>query len=657
MAPEPTLWHSHGLDILDRSEAERTRLRAGFTTWLQLLAHPLTMIICCRRRPEQRPTIKPDGRGCARREAPACPPGCAAFSRTTYLLLPHQDGQDDFRLLAALQAACQVETHAATRLPALGEGPWSERSRGLVVGGRWISSWRMAGPPVVEVDAGWLWDLVGTPGEFDLAIRVVPRPAGATDRSLRRRLRGLMAQELVGSPSGSDPRVVGAAHAVRELRQVLARTGGRLFHVEMTVSLCADSAAEVSALAAVFRTRASQLRMKWTPAWFDELPARLETLGRPLPGGRPRFLMATEEVGTMWPWVATTEASIQERTVLGRHRRTDSLVTLDLDPGTGQANANVAVVAASGGGKSYLAGLVGIEAVRRGQTVVVIDPENEHGKWCSAVGGDYVDLARSQGCGFNALELGSTAEASALALDLVDVLTGPLSVQERSAALRAATHVIDSSEPQRPGVLGDCLSALRQEEGGRNLAERLSPWVQGEAGLLFSSPGRGPSVRAVCVIGMRDLPEGWLGAATLLVSAWVWYWLKATSGAKQIIVDEAGLLADVPALRRLMARLARRARKYQGSLMLLTQTGSDLTQSAFGEVVAVNAATVLLGSQHEVGARRLQQAFGLDERDRLWLQQAGRGDFLMVSGTRRTPLCVEAPPEYQAWLAATDPPR
>jgi len=649
---DPRLWRTHGPDILDRSAAERRRLGSAFTTWLQLLSGPLTMIICCRRLPKRRWGGELFEPAAARSELPGPPPGDDEFSRTTYLLVAPGTNPDALRLLESLQASCQVETSPASRLPALGEGPWSERGRALLVGGRWLSSLRMAGSPGVEVEAGWLWELASTPGEFDLAVRVVPRPQAAADRSLRRRLRGLLAQELVGSLSGPDPRLEVAAHAARELRQVLARSGGRLFHVEMTVSLCGDSAAEVKAMVAGFRTRAAALRMNWTPAWFDELPARLETLGRPLPGGRPQILMPTEEVGTLWPWVATTEPGVEEQTVIGRHQRTGALVTLEAGHQDGHPNRNLAVVAASGGGKSYLAGLVGLEAARRGQAVVVLDPENEHGRWCSAVGGEYLDLAQSPGCGFNALELGSTAEALALAVDLIDVLTGPLSQQERSAALRAATHVIESSGPHRAGVLGDCLARLEQEEVGRDLAGRLAPWVTGEAGLLFSSPGRGPSVRTSCVIGLRDLPESWLAGATLLVSAWLNYWLKAAPGVKQIIVDEAGLLSDVAALRSLMARLARRARKYQGSLMLLTQTGSDLTGSSFGEVVAVNAATVLLGAQQELGARRLQQAFGLDDSDRMWLQQAGRGDFLMVSDTTRTPVRVEAPQRYRAWLGA-----
>jgi type IV secretory pathway VirB4 component len=246
--------------------------------------------------------------------------------------------------------------------------------------------------------------------------------------------------------------------------------------------------------------------------------------------------------------------------------------------------------------------------------------------------------------------MGPPAEALAAAADLVGVLCGPLGTGERSALLEAAGRLLETAPRRRPPVLADCLPLLEGHSEGQALATRLRPWVGGEAGRFFSSPGRGPEVQAVLVVGLRNLPEAWLQAATLLISSWLWQWVKDRPGEKQIIVDEAGLLAAQPALQQLMERLARRVRKYQGSLMLMTQTGADLTATHFGEVMVVNSATHLLGSQSEAGARRLQDALGLDDRDRIFLQQAARGEFLLVCGLQRIPILVKSPPLYHRWL-------
>ena len=153
-------------------------------------------------------------------------------------------------------------------------------------------------------------------------------------------------------------------------------------------------------------------------------------------------------------------------------------------------------------------------------------------------------------------------------------------------------------------------------------------------------------------LGLRDLPPAWVPAATLLVSRWLWDWARTDPSPKQLIVDEAGLLADNPALQLLITHLARRIRKYRGSLMLLTQAAGDLIGGAAGEVVAVNCATVMLGGQGPTGADRLQRAFALDDGQRDWLQQAGRGCFLLVSGSRRSPIEVRAPGLYHRLLAS-----
>jgi type IV secretory pathway VirB4 component len=329
--------------------------------------------------------------------------------------------------------------------------------------------------------------------------------------------------------------------------------------------------------------------------------------------------------------------------------RTRALEGLDLHHQPDLVNANLGVVASSGSGKSYLAGLVGLEAVRMGLRVVVIDPENEHRSWVEATGGRYLDLASELECGFNVLEMGDPEDAALGAVDLVNLLCGPLAPAESGSLMAALAALLDPGAGPR-AVLGDCLGRLGADPAGRSLADRLRPWVQGRPGALFSRCGSGPAVDSVVGLGLRDLPPAWVPATTLLVSRWLWDWAKSEECPKQVIVDEAGLLADSPALQLLITHLARRIRKYQGSLMLLTQAAGDLVGGGAGEVVAINCATIMLGGQGPTGAHRLQRAFALDDGQRDWLQQAGRGSFLLVSGSRRSPIEVRAPELYHRLL-------
>ncbi len=645
------VWRTVGPDLLDLASGERDRLAREFGAWLSLLQDPCTLVICsrlwaeCKAPPEGSALDRARVEGMALDRADR-----GAYRRTTHLVTDGVDESLDQALLMSMRRHCLVESERTDQIPPLAVGPLQEQARQLLIGGRHLHSLRLCRLPTVEVGPGWLWSLLCGAGEFDLAITIAPRDPALADRDLRLRLRGLRARELAGSRDSPDPRISVLARAAEGLRFVLAEGEERLFEVAMTITLAANSWTELEAVTRDFWARSAGLRSGWTSARFDEFPARLESLGRPQPGLRPKMLVSTGEVSTLWPWFGQPHLQAVDRSLVGTHKRTGQWLGLDLHRDPGLTNANLAVVASSGAGKSYLAGLLAMEAVRRGQAVVVVDPENEHAVWCEHAGGTYMDVLSPGAARFNVLEMGPSVEALAATADLVGLLCGPLATAERSALLEVAGALIEEIPKRRLPVLADCLPLLQAHPNGRDLATRLRPWVSGESGQFFSSPGRGPEVRGVLALGIRGLPEPWIRPATLLISSWLWQWVKDHPGEKQVIVDEAGLLADSPALQQLMERLARRVRKYQGSLMLLTQTGADLTATRFGEVMVVNSATQLLGSQSEAGARRLQDSLALDEPDRLFLQQAARGEFLLVCGLQRIPLTVAAPPIYHSWL-------
>jgi hypothetical protein len=639
------------------AEPDRRRITAAFAGWLDQLPTGLTLLVCSRPCPPplSAPPVSDAVRSAlsqARLEhlsSELC--NSPAHCRSVYLVPEGKSADLGVRLAAELAVRCGLRTVPATRLPLLAEGLWREGSRSLQVGGRWTASLRLGQLPGVEVQPGWLWALLGIEADYDLALGIRPRSAVATDRHLRRRLRGLRAQELAGAGSGvgSDPRLVEAMAAADHLRKVLATGSGRVFEVRLTVSLAADTDSELAQLSRQLRARMAALRGSLIPAWFDEVPARLETAAPSAAAGTTARLVDTEELATFWPWLDASSPVEVGQTLLGRHLRTRTLEGLDLRHHPDLVNANLGVVASSGSGKSYLAGLVGLEAVRMGLRVVVIDPENEHRSWVEATGGRYLDLAGEFGCGFNVLELGDREDAALGAVDLVNLLCGPLAPPESGSLMAALATMLEPGAVPRP-VLGDCIGRLGADPAGRSLADRLRPWVQGRPGALFSRSGTGPAVDSVVGLGLRDLPPAWVPATTLLVSRWLWDWAKSEESPKQVIVDEAGLLADNPALQLLITHLARRIRKYQGSLMLLTQAAGDLVGGGAGEVVAINCATIMLGGQGPTGAHRLQRAFALDDGQRDWLQQAGRGRFLLVSGSRRSPIEVRAPALYHRLL-------
>jgi hypothetical protein len=647
-------WYTAAPDVLDLIGPERQKLAGELATWLELLREPASVLICSRLEPEVEvvdlPSVRSEGAELRsslvdhlakhRRESPS-------FRRQVYVTMADESGG------AGVPPGSPGWFVRPGSPPALAEGRWRERPTDLQAGGRFLASLWLERLPGIEVAPGWLWALVGIPGEFDLVLNVRPRTDAHAERSLRRRMLGLRAQELAASQRGEagDPRLEAAMESTVRLRQVLARSEGKLFDLAVTLTVAADSPTETRRLLQMARSHGAALRAGLAPAWCSQAPARLQTaLLSGQPAG-PRRVVQSAELATFWPWLDDWSGTRGGAVHLGRHLRTGAPVWLDLRDANALPNANLGVVAASGSGKSYLGGLMGLEAVRLGVQTVILDPENEHRRWCEAVGGRYLSLGDSVASGFNLLEMAEPGEAPSAVVELLSLLCGHLSPAETGQVADAVRWTVTEAGTGI-AVLSDCLPRLRQTEVGEAVAHRLLPWLDGTPGALFNCAGRGPVVSTAVAVGLRELPATWVPAATLLVSHWLWSWIRSTPGPKQAIVDEAGLLADNAPLQRLMAHLARRIRKYQGSLVLLTQSAGDLLGSAPGEVMAVNSAAMLLGSQHPAAATRLQQGFLLDDAQRQWLERAGRGEFLLLQGQRRSPIRIEAPDRYHALLSA-----
>ncbi|MGC2208045.1 MAG: DUF87 domain-containing protein [Candidatus Dormiibacterota bacterium] len=662
--PDP-IWLTGAPDILDLVGSERAKLTAALASWLDELRLPMRFLICSRRERwcPSSTLVDPSGvvselQGDLQEQLTDAIRQRPIFRRQVFVTIA---GAADSTVAdipdLARQTFGQTWTRQESRPPALAEGPRRERPTFLKVGGHWIASLWLERLPGAEVEPGWLWSLVGVPGEFDLLLQLWPRSDHEADRSLRRRTLGLRARQLVAAErdEGSDPRLEAALSSTARLRTVLAQSQGKLFDLAMTVTVAADSPEGTRHLVRSMCSRLAGLRALLVPAWCDQGPARSQTELISDRASGPRQVVHSAEAASCWPWLDDWDGSVAGAVNLGRHVRTLAPVWLTLHGDSALPNANLGVVAASGSGKSYLAGLLGLEAVRLGVRTVVLDPENEHRRWCDAAGGQYLSLGETLPYSFNLLEMAEPGEAPSAVAELISLLCGPLSPTEIGQVADAVRWTLNQAESATV-VLSDCLPRLRQSEVGEAVAHRLLPWLDGNAGALFNRPGRGPAVQSVAAIGLRELPDAWVPAATLLISHWFWNWVRSQDGRKQAIVDEAGLLADNAPLQRLMAQLARRIRKYQGSLVLLTQSAGDLLGSAPGEVMAVNSATMLLGSQHPAAALRLQRGFLLDDDQRQWLERAGRGQFLLLLGRRRSPIQIEAPPRYHSILAAATSP-
>jgi type IV secretory pathway VirB4 component len=161
---------------------------------------------------------------------------------------------------------------------------------------------------------------------------------------------------------------------------------------------------------------------------------------------------------------------------------------------------------------------------------------------------------------------------------------------------------------------------------------------------MFSAPTNVDLEAPIVVFGMRELREEMVAPVHFLLAEALWTRIKRKDQRRMLVVDELGLLFEDATIRRFVVSLARRIRKYNGSLVFATQNPGDLLSSDHGSVVATNPALVFFGAQRPSEAAKLQYAFHLSEQQRAFLESARRGEFLLAAGSERLAVHVQAPP-------------
>ena len=517
-------------------------------------------------------------------------------------------------------------------------GWWQDR-RG------WHRSWYVDHFPGGELEPGWLLRLVPPGVDLDLAWHAEPAGSGWAAEYLQRQLAHLRASAADGERRGLPDVAIGEAlPAAADLQRKLAAGQERAFHLAVHLTVNAHSLGGLEADSKAVKEAARSTLCVLREATFRQLDGRLATLPLGIDRLQRRQLVDTSALVTLFPW-ADVDIDDRPGLALGRSRATGMPVGVDPFDPKHHENANIAVFGHSGAGKTYLLKTLALGAVRAGWQVFVIDPEHEYGPVAAAVGGADIRLALGSGHALNVMDLrGQAREESELGpavadtVDLVQAVSGALDEAEKAlleAAVRAAY-----AEEEAP-VLRD---VARRLPTSARVGRILGRWVAGSLGAMFSAPTNVDLDLPFVVFGMRELREEMVGPVHFLLAEALWRRFRDRSRRRLLVVDELGLLFEDPTMRRFIVRLARRIRKYDGSLVFATQNAGDLLSSDAGLVVATNPAIRFFGGQRPGQAQKLQRAFHLSDQQRQGLEGARRGEFLLAAGHRRLEVQISAEP-------------
>ena len=511
--------------------------------------------------------------------------------------------------------------------------------------GGFSRTWYVDRLPGTDLEPGWLFRLLPPGMALRLAWHATPLPAAWIVGYLQRQLVHMRASRALDTVAGAaDPSLAGALPNAEDLQRRLASSQDKAFHVATYLTLTSPNTKDLDDASARVEAAARAVLCDIRPCTFRMLDGFLATQ----PGGEDRLqrkrVIDSSTLVTFFPW---HEPELRQRGGLfvGRNQSTGAPVLVDPFDTRRFANANIGVFGHSGAGKTYLLSTLAIGALGHGVQVFIVDPEHEYGVLAQELGGVDVRIALGSGHALNVLDLRPAnrrdeewlGPAAADVVDLCACVCGGLDEAERAMVEGAVRQAYDEApEP----VLGDVADRLPK---GSRLALILHRWVTGSLGRMFSAPTNVDLEAPIVAFGMRELRDEMVAPVHFLLAEALWTRIKRKDRRRMLVIDELGLLFEDATIRRFVVSLARRIRKYDGSLMFATQNPGDLLSSDQGAVVATNPALAFFGSQRPSEAARLQQAFRLSPQQRGFLETAHRGDFLLSAGSDRLALRVKAP--------------
>ena len=472
---------------------------------------------------------------------------------------------------------------------------------------------------------------------------------------------------------------------VAELIDKNLRSSVRMARVALSVVLSVDAASEnpgqtlEKQTAEVVRVASSLFGGQ---LMIDEM-GQLDEFLATLPGNARhsrRFLTCTSENAAhlVIPWQPYTGAA-QPLVLL--HNGRENLVGLDpFDSSLDNPNAFMA--GASGAGKSSTTNYLLINLLAAGARALVIDVGGSYRRVIDLFGGDYFAVQLEDSCSLNLFFSHADAfpddgkiEDRRLQLMMAvvermvcDHARPELRNVDRSVLARAIEKTYERVVDRTP-VLSDLITVFRDMEYddcedteiARSLARSLRVWAEGPAARLVNRPTTIKLTSQCAAFDLKGLEaHGDLQSVVLLIlSGMIWNLVMQDQTERKIVVfDEVWRFLDSPSSARLIAELYRTSRKYRCSILSISQSVEDFTESSIAPALVNNSATVYL-LKHRRGHELVAEQFRLNEREvsvfrSLEMRRGEYTEALVLYGTNHfLGRVVLTPLEY--WIATTHP--
>jgi len=505
----------------------------------------------------------------------------------------------------------------------------------------------------------WLAPIINYDVVMDVSMFIYPLATREMMTKLTRKVGELESTWAIEQEKGKvrSPELETAISDVEALRDVLAKGEAKLFQFGLYFTIYAKSPEELetiskqleSTLGGLFYTKPAILQMEQgfnscLPLCNDELK-----IWRNLDTG---------SLSTTFPFTSAT-LTRDEGILYGVNISNNSLVIFDR---FSLENANCAIFATSGGGKSYACKLEALRHLMLGTDIIAVDPENEYKMLCETVGGSVIDVSLKSDQRINPFDLPPVTEGEtgtdvlneniATLKGLISLMIGGLTPDEDGILEKALfeTYALKditadaSSHKNPPPLLSDLHAVLQNMKGAESMAKRLNKYVEGIYSALFDRPTNVDLGKGFVVFSIRDLDEQLRPIAMYTIMHYIWDKIKSELRRRIMIIDEAWWMMQYEDSARFLYSLARRARKYWLGLTIISQDVEDFLTSKYGRAVVTNSSLQLLLKQSPAAVEKLAEAFKLTQGEKDWLLMCDVGEGVFFAGLNHTIIKIFASP-------------
>jgi len=511
------------------------------------------------------------------------------------------------------------------------------------------------------VNASWLSPLINYEHSLEISMYIYPVESKSVLDDLRRKIAEMEAELASDMERGRvvDPSTQAKLEDALSMQEQLVKGAERFFQFGLYITIIAESIEKLNEISRGLDSTLASLLIISKHATLQMEEGFKTTLPNCLDYLNITRNMDTTSLATTFPFVSS-DLTANEGILYGINQHNGSLIIFDRFT---LENYNSVVFAKAGSGKSYMVKLEILRSLMFDAEVIVIDPENEYEKLCTAVGGEYITFGFNSKAKVNPFDLSNTREEGENELNqkilslhsLFKVIMGELTPTEEAILDRALVSTYQmkgitqdpASQGKTPPLMEDLYKTLigMEDPQSRTLADRLEKYVKGSFVGIFDQSSNIDIKNHFTVFSLRDLEATLRPIAMFIILDFIWTRVRKELKKRILVVDEAWFMMRSRDSADFLNSIAKRARKYYLGVTTITQDVEDFLKDDLGKSIVTNSSIQVLLKQHPAAIDKVAQTFYLSEGEKQFLLACGVGEGLFFAGANHVAMKVVASPQ------------